>query len=338
MTRSILVSLLALFSTHAALADAPVLTASRDRWDGIELVQTPASHGFGDLYRTMDPGSCLTAGRTLQHGSNSRIERITPGLYLPGMDRYSDELAPVGVSLCYMYVESNTVISSAWGYRQALPRPTEVEQFTATEGSFPEHVLLKWNAHPAAQGYYLWRSTDEGELGTFLTTVSGTRQHLDRTVSGTTAYYYTIAAFNSTGVGDATAQVVGYAGGKDEVRLALFRAEPQVEVLADYRIEVLLQNTGTSVWRKGEYFLEIVAPPAWPAMRLEMAEEPVAPNATATLIYYVRAPSMPGAYSLSPVFKRQTSTDRPDWQFALPSFQVQVLPPQPGSPVRPPRR
>ncbi len=94
--------------------------------------------------------------------------------------------------------------------RATPPAPTGLN---ASQGEFPDKVVLSWNAAQGATSYEIQRraegENDYSDLARGITTTS----YVDDTVTPGTVYWYRVRARNQAGPGPWSRAVMGYAGG-----------------------------------------------------------------------------------------------------------------------------
>lgn len=94
------------------------------------------------------------------------------------------------------------------------PAPTGV---TATQGTLLSKVTASWSAAPTAASYNLYRSTTSGSQGSVIASSLTGTAYDDNTVSGSTHYFYSVVAHNSSGDGPASSQTEGWGKALDVV-------------------------------------------------------------------------------------------------------------------------
>lgn len=94
---------------------------------------------------------------------------------------------------------------------QTISKPSVPTGVSATKGTVLGQVDVTWNAVNGATSYTVYRS--ESASGTYSTVKTGltTCKYSDTGVSGTTHYYYKVAAVNSAGTSSQSSYVYGYA-------------------------------------------------------------------------------------------------------------------------------
>ncbi len=101
---------------------------------------------------------------------------------------------------------SSEVSAAASGYR-ALSPPSGL---SATEGIYRDKVQVRWNSSPGAEGYGLWRSTnDESSAASRITRTTET-YYDDSSVTSRVVYFYWVKSTNSLNTSDFSASVFGY--------------------------------------------------------------------------------------------------------------------------------
>jgi hypothetical protein len=108
---------------------------------------------------------------------------------------------------------SYTTISTIdYNIEPVLPPPTGV---TASQGTYPDHVHLTWQAAPEATGYEVWRSaTNDPSTAVAVSSDSLTGTSYDTSVVfGSPAYYYWVQSRSQIGGSALANPALGYIGG-----------------------------------------------------------------------------------------------------------------------------
>ena len=155
----------------------------------------------------------------------SRIKLFAPSTYMGGSSvSHWDTSVPFKNSTFMRYayggypfhqissIKKNAMKDLGWVLADSTPlKPSVPTGVSATKGTVLGQVDVTWNAVSGATSYTVYRS--ESASGTYSTVKTGltTCKYSDTGVSGTTHYYYKVAAVNSAGTSSQSSYVYGYA-------------------------------------------------------------------------------------------------------------------------------
>ena len=113
------------------------------------------------------------------------------------------------VKACKIFVCSVFSASDA-GFR-ADSVPPVTTGVTATDGVYPGHVVVQWDADIIATYYEVWRDTDADEVGSILLDSPTSNSYFDVAVTDLTVYYYWVKSCGAMGCSGLGTPDSGYA-------------------------------------------------------------------------------------------------------------------------------
>ena len=146
---------------------------------------------------------------TSEQGDYERIGEVDGS-----MTSYEDRNVEAGqdyyyrVKACNRFGCSDFSAAARGRVRATPPAPTGLR---ASQGDFPDKVLLTWDASQGATGYDIQRAESQGGPYSDLAVGVVTTSYEDTEVTPGTTYWYRVRACNQAGCSAWTAPVVGYA-------------------------------------------------------------------------------------------------------------------------------
>jgi len=159
---------------------------------------------------TASPGA--TGYKIFRNSQNESFRQIGTAAASP----YSDLTAPPGVTQYYWVRAYNGGGDSAFsngdsGYRRAGP-PSAPANVSATDGAYPDKVVVTWTAAPGAAGYRVFRSIANNSATASVIGAVTACSYADTSATADRVFYYWVRAFNSYGESGYSAGDGGFRG------------------------------------------------------------------------------------------------------------------------------
>ncbi len=154
------------------------------------------------------------------------------------------------------------------------------------------------------QGFRLERKTGSGgTFGVIATLPAGQTGYSDASLPASTTFYYRITAYNAAGnsaySNQASASTSGAPAPSNNSAFISQSAPASLAAGQTVSVSVTMQNTGTTTWTPGSYFLgsqNLLDNTTWGLNRVNLPAS-VAPGANAVFFFNITAPAAAGTYN-----------------------------------------